>query len=55
MVSKFPFNWVNLYRYNLVFIPCGIPHAVQNRGEMLAVGWFSSGFAMSGTVGLYKC
>lgn len=34
---------------DLVFIPCGIPHAVQNRGEMLAVGWFSSGFDMSGT------
>ena len=34
---------------DLVFIPCGIPHAVQNHGEMLAVGWFASGFAMAGT------
>ena len=33
---------------DLIFIPCGVPHAVQNRGEMLAVGWFSSGFAMGG-------
>lgn len=33
---------------DLVFIPCGVPHAVQNRGEMLAVAWFASGYDMNG-------
>ena len=32
---------------DLLFIPCGIPHTVENRGESVAVGWFPSGFDMN--------
>lgn len=28
---------------DLLFIPCGIPHTVENRGESVALGWFPSG------------
>lgn len=31
---------------DLMFIPCGVPHTVENRGESLALGWFPSGYVM---------
>lgn len=31
---------------DLMFIPCGVPHTVENRGESLALGWFPSGDGM---------
>ena len=32
---------------DLMYIPCGIPHTVENRGESLALGWFPSGDDMA--------